>query len=139
QDSGEIHILHNAAIGPFSTQLSFRTGTGLYGTAQEEDSLTVESREVPIALVTGTFCGGATPDLIVLNSGGDRFDLLAGDGHGGVFNPVTSLTYRTGWAPSAIVSGDFNSDGVPDLAILNRLSGNVLIYVGDGKGGFVPH
>src|SRR5262249_36382714 len=118
QESGEIYVLKNAEGAPFSTQLVFPAGTGLYKVSRREDTSKVRSKENPIALGAGAFAG-ATPDLVVLNSGSAHFALLAGDGQGGVFNPVTSPNYRTGTAPTAMVAADFDGDGFPDLAILD--------------------
>jgi hypothetical protein len=137
QHFGEAFVLLNSGPSPFQTKLVFRTGTGLYGAVQE-DSTEVESPEVPIALATGVFGRDATPGLVVLNAGSHNFDLLQGDGLGGLFNPSTSLTWRAGTDPRAVVTGDFNGDGIADLAVLNRATDQVLVYLGDGKGGFVP-
>jgi uncharacterized repeat protein (TIGR01451 family) len=46
-------------------------------------------------------------------------------------------TYPVGTSPSAVVTGDFNGDGKPDLAVANSGSGNVSILLGDG-GTFQP-
>ncbi len=43
-----------------------------------------------------------------------------------------------GRTPSAVVSGDFNSDGLLDAAFSNNESDDVSIAFGDGKGGFRP-
>jgi len=47
-------------------------------------------------------------------------------------------TYATGTAPWALVVGDFNGDGKPDLAVANNGSGNVSILLGNGDGTFQP-
>ena len=47
-------------------------------------------------------------------------------------------TYPVGTSPSAIVVGDFNGDGKPDLAVLNSESRSVSILLGNGQGGFQP-
>jgi hypothetical protein len=137
QHTGEILVLENASVAPFQTQLVFRAGTGLSGVVQE-DALEMESPDAPIALAAGMFARDAAPGLVVLNGGSHSFDLLEGDGLGGLFNPTTSLTWRAGSDPRAVVTGDFNGDGIPDLAVLDRASDQVLVYLGDGQGGFVP-
>jgi hypothetical protein len=60
-----------------------------------------------------------------------------------VTNPVApvstnlaSLTPLTG--PRAIVWGDFNGDGIPDLAVANRDSDTVTIFLGNSNGTFRP-
>jgi hypothetical protein len=120
----------------------FRAGMGPYGIISElregEPELELESREAPIAMATGDFDGDGVPDFVVLNSGSHQFTLLRGDGYGGVYNPTTSPAWRAGTDPAAVVTGDFDGDGTLDLAILDRGSNQVLIYLGDGHGGFVP-
>jgi len=43
--------------------------------------------------------------------------------------------YRVPTGPFSITSGDFNRDGIPDLAVLNG-DGTVTVFLGDGHGGF---
>jgi len=45
--------------------------------------------------------------------------------------------YPVGTAPSAIVVGDFNGDGKPDLAVANLGSSNVSVLVNKGDGTFL--
>jgi len=48
------------------------------------------------------------------------------------------LTYATGTFPSGAAIGDFNGDGIPDLAVANAFSARVSILLGAGSGTFVP-
>jgi Bacterial Ig domain/FG-GAP repeat len=55
--------------------------------------------------------------------------------------PPTTVTfssqiYNTGPAPTAVVSGDFNQDGKPDLAVIDEQSSSVQILLGVGAGKF---
>ena len=43
----------------------------------------------------------------------------------GQFNFEMRGVYAVGEQPSGIAAGDFNEDGVPDLAIANQLSNNI--------------
>ena len=43
-------------------------------------------------------------------------------------------TYPVGTSPSAVVVGDFNGDGKPDIAVANSGSNNVSILLGNGDG-----
>ncbi len=45
-------------------------------------------------------------------------------------------TYPVGTSPTAIVVGDFNGDGKPDLAVANSGSANVSVLLGNGDGSF---
>ena len=51
----------------------------------------------------------------------------------GTFNPVpdgvTNIVLGTGLAPVAITSGDFNSDGHPDLAVADSGDGTVTLFL----------
>src|SRR5712691_4761473 len=50
------------------------------------------------------------------------------------FAPPTS--YPVGTNPVAVVAGDFNGDGKPDLAVANSGSANVSVLLGNGDGTF---
>jgi hypothetical protein len=45
-------------------------------------------------------------------------------------------TYTTGPEPTGVVSGDFNRDGLPDLAVTDRTAGHINILLGVGGGQF---
>jgi uncharacterized repeat protein (TIGR01451 family) len=51
---------------------------------------------------------------------------------------AAAKSYAVGTSPSAIVIGDFNGDGKPDLAVANSGSNNVSILLGNGDGTFQP-
>lgn len=44
--------------------------------------------------------------------------------------------FETGLFASGIAVGDYNQDGIPDLAVTNQNANNVSILFGDGKGSF---
>lgn len=134
QSFGVIRAFLNSATAPFTSQVCFRAGTGLM---QVDGSSQLIASDTPVAMVVGQFNADAIPDLAVLNSDANRVDILLGDGHGGMFNPATTTALLTGLDPGAIVTGDFNGDGRQDLAVLNRRSDDLSIFLGDGKGGFI--
>ena len=53
-----------------------------------------------------------------------------------LFGPA--VNYPVGSAPYSSVSGDFNRDGIPDLAVVNLYNFNVGILLGIGDGSFAP-
>jgi hypothetical protein len=137
QYSGEIYVLRHTGTAPFWVALPFRAGTGRYDVDPERTTFAVQSDSAPSILAVVPSSSGM-PELVVLNRGSDQFDVLGSDSQGGLFNPVTSATYAAGTSASALVAGDFTGDGITDLAILDQGSAQVLIYLGDGHGGFVP-
>ncbi len=54
------------------------------------------------------------------------------------FVNATGSPVAVGSNPNNAAVGDFNGDGIPDLAVPNPGSNNVSILLGDGNGGFAP-
>ena len=44
--------------------------------------------------------------------------------------------FQAGVEPDSVAVGDFNGDGVQDLAVANQQSDNVLVFLGNGDGTF---
>jgi hypothetical protein len=84
----------------------------------------------PKALAVGELNGDGKADLIVVNSsayqGGSSVSALLGNGHGG-FGQRTD--YAVGEFPTSVVVGDFNGDGMPDLAVANFDSDSVSVLL----------
>ena len=85
----------------------------------------------------GDFNGDGKLDLVVPNNDeladGKSGLILLGNGDG----TFTAGTALSSLAPSATVVGDFNGDGIQDIAIVNTGStGSVDIYLGKGDGTF---
>src|SRR5262245_11218893 len=51
---------------------------------------------------------------------------------------ISASAYPVGAAPRGVTAGDFNNDGVWDLATANQNAGTVSVRLGDGTGGFGP-
>src|SRR5207253_7441853 len=75
--------------------------------------------------------------LAIANSHGGPISVLLGNGDG-TFRTAQSLS--VGSRPSFVAVGDFNRDGVKDLAIVNEGSrpgtGSVTVMLGNGDGTF---
>jgi hypothetical protein len=64
--------------------------------------------------------------------------MMFGDGRGAFSDSVPINSGVSGGVPIAIELRDFNNDGKPDLALLNSSTHNLVVLLGDGRGGFTP-
>jgi hypothetical protein len=136
QFSGDVSVLHNEGTAGFASESRFRAGTGLFWLDSHDDQIAVRSRLAPAGIVAGRFDTSDAMDVVITNSGVNRFALLRGDGAGGFRNPVQTPGFATGIRPTAVVSGRFTGGPNLDLAILNEETGDISIFLGDGHGGF---
>lgn len=103
---------------------------------------------LPMSITAASFRGNGVVDLAITNipiNDGCNISALAGGpcasvaillGNGdGTFQPSNQVSLH-GQLPISIAAGDFNGDGVPDLAIADLNSSEVEILVSDRQGGF---
>jgi hypothetical protein len=126
--------------GSISVMLS--TGDGSF-TAVE----TIAAGDTPASIAIADFNGDGISDLVIVNNGH-----WVDDGEGGLFFvPGTSsrvflgagdgrfqsgAVLGVGSAPISVAVGDFDGDGVEDLAVANYYSNNVSVLLGNGDGSF---
>jgi YVTN family beta-propeller protein len=89
----------------------------------------------PYAVAIGDFNRDGIPDLAVTNSGNNTVSILLGDGSGG-FTPASGSPVAVGKSPYSVAIGDFNGEGIADLAVTNETDNTVTILLGNGSGGF---
>ncbi len=90
----------------------------------------------PKGIAVADLNGDTHPDIVLTNAGGSpgTVGVLLGKGDG-TFK--AQVTYNTGLNPWAVAVGDFNNDGIPDLAVANNNNNNVVsILLGKGDGTF---
>lgn len=98
----------------------------------------------PESIAVGDFNGDGIPDLVVANYNYDIEDtdppggtvtVLLGKGDGTF---TTAPIQATGNNPTAVAVGDFNGDGIADLAVANSSDDTVSVLLGNGDGTFTP-
>lgn len=87
--------------------------------------------DAPTDIAVGDFNGDGISDLATANSGNYTVSVLLGKGAKGVgdgtFGPA--LRHAAGWRPLGVEAGDFNNDGVDDLASANSFANSVSVYL----------
>jgi hypothetical protein len=121
--STTVAILVNASAITFSGALGTKTDFLLTADAG------LHPATAPLGIATGDFNNDGKLDLAVANSGTSNVSIFLGDGAGS-FTLTSASPFNAGTGAAAIAVGDFNGDGVLDLAVVNSGAGNVSIFIG---------
>lgn len=102
---------------------------------------------LPSFITEGDFNHDGKVDVAVSNAGSADVSVLLGRGDG-TFSPAVRYPVSGAAAASglpalgagtfSLVTGDFNGDGIEDLATTNSVSNNVSVLLGRGDGSFNP-
>jgi len=119
-----VSVIIGAPAAVFQKQVTYAVGTN------------------PTGIAVGDFNGDSKLDLAVVNqncptlpcAAVGNISLLFGNGNGTFQKAVTAASVAN--APNAIVAGDFNKDGILDMAVANTQSDNITVLLGTGKGAF---
>jgi hypothetical protein len=124
--TGTVSVLLGNGDGTFHAARTFPTGSN------------------PQSVVVGDFNGDGVPDLAVADKGIQSYvdsgvSVLLGNGDGSFQAP---RIFPAGSDPQSLAVGDFNGDGIPDLAVANEgmppyyPDGSVSVLLGNGDGSF---
>jgi len=92
----------------------------------------------PVSLVVGDFNGDGRLDLAAANRGPGSIATLLGNGDGTFQAPSLYGVPDPVGAPDALAIGDFNHDGIADLALANSRPAAIVVLLGAGGGAFQP-
>ncbi|CAF5054159.1 unnamed protein product [Rotaria sp. Silwood1] len=74
-------------------------------------------------------------DIVVANDGTNNIGVLLGNGNG-TFRDQLKFSTGVHSHPHSIALGDFNVDDQMDIAVANRVTKNIILFLGDGNGMF---
>lgn len=117
-----VWILLGNGNGTFSTGPNFQYATGTD----------------PVFISTADFTNNGIEDLAIANNGSNTVSILLGNGNG-TFTAATNPQVPAGTAPTSIAIGDFNVDGLADLAVADKSDNAVSILLNLGGGLFGPN
>jgi hypothetical protein len=119
------------ALGPGEqVAVLLGSGDGTFGPGRQ-----FQVPGTPGAMATADFDRDGNLDVAVAMCGSGDVAVLTGDGRGDFHTPVR---VRAGASDCLLAAADLNGDGLPDLVVpvLDLEMGGVLIWLGDGRGGF---
>jgi hypothetical protein len=118
--------------GSSSISVLLNLGSAQFSTSQYSVPI------LPVTVAVADFNRDGLPDIAVTDH--DGVSIMLGRGNGkfspAKTYPATPPNQQLIPAPSGLAIGDFNGDGIPDLAVTDSLNNTLNILIGDGKGAF---
>ena len=134
-------LLDMAVANGYDNTVSIMLGNG-DGTFTQANSSPIAVGAFPFFLAVSDFNGDGNPDVAVTNDEDSTVSILLGNGDGTFTNANGSPVFSGNYAPGPVTAADFNSDGIPDLAIANFIpdtgatNSNIVLMLGKGDGTF---
>ncbi|MGA9669747.1 MAG: FG-GAP-like repeat-containing protein, partial [Terracidiphilus sp.] len=119
-----------AVVNGTDGTVTILTGNGDGTFTSGSSPITVGSS--PSSIAVSDFDGNGKLDLAVANHSSANITILMGNGDG-TFSPLVSGPFTLD--PIFVVTGDFNQDGIPDLAVTTQ-NNSVNMLLGNGDGSF---
>ncbi|NMB76521.1 MAG: hypothetical protein GYA21_15490 [Myxococcales bacterium] len=132
-------VLDIVATDDETDQVSVFLGVGVDGRGTGTFSNRVEygTGDTPAYLALGDFNADGIPDIVATNFLSNSVSALLGNGSGGRGNGTyqSRRDFETGSRPRGVATGDFNADGILDLAVVNVNSDSLSVLLGSGADG----
>ncbi len=102
-----------------------------------QSGFSYNSSQQPNAVVSGDFTKDGKNDIgLILGQSAIIFENSTPFKETGIFS--VPVHYEAGQNPRSVIAADFTNDGILDLAVANRDSMDVSIFIGKGDGSFFP-
>jgi FG-GAP-like repeat/FG-GAP repeat len=124
--SNDVSVLLSNGDGTFQGAVDFPAGGAFTGPGAAP----------LVAVAVGDLDGDGTLDLAVVNTGSDTVSVLLNTGEAPMFSGYVEYSLGMGIAPCSVAMGDFNRDGLLDLAVANHGSHDVSVLLNQGHGTF---
>jgi hypothetical protein len=133
-EDGHLDLAVATTAGGVSVLLGQGGPAGSVGFAQ---AVSYAAGSNPTGVATGDFDEDGILDLAVANTTSNTVSILKGQGSSGVGNGTfaAAASFPAGPGPYRIVVGDFNEDGILDLAVANNKAAQVNVLIGLGLDG----
>lgn len=149
------YIVGSGCINSVNVALADINGDGrvdLIASNSDENTVSVFTNQTPLGASQATFApkvdlltgaspvkfaatdlnGDGRPDLVAPNFGSNTISILTNTTPMGGVSPTFSprIVMEVGQGPHAVAIGDFNADGIPDIAVANALDSTVSVLLG---------
>jgi len=125
-----------------SVSVLLGNGDGTFSNPASSASYTVGRRPTAIAVGQIHTLTDSNLGFVVTNADDNSYSVFTGNGDGtfaqvqGSPFALPNVVANSEQGPVALTIADFNGDGIPDLAIVNKTSGTVTVLQGKGDGTF---
>ncbi len=122
-----------AVVNESSNSISMLLSSGdntFDGTFSEATNSPIAVGKTPVAIAAGDFNGDAVPDLAVVNQADNSVTILLSNGDG-TFSAATGSPLSTAATPAGIVVANFSNGANNDLVVTNQGQGTLAIVTAD--------